>query len=78
MAYICIYVDIVIAQPNAGPNGNRKMVLIAIAIYSSVQMAIKLILAIFHHIRFHIVCCQAPIATKRRTKVNAYWEASNR
>lgn len=78
MAYICIYVDIVIAQPNTGPDGNRKMVLIAIAIYSSVQMGIKLLLAIFHHIRFHIVCCQAPIAQGRKVRVDAYWEASNR
>lgn len=54
MAYIFIYVDVVIAQPNVGPYGNRKIILIVIAIYSSVQMLIKLILAIYHQIKFFV------------------------
>lgn len=60
MAYIFIYVDVVIAQPNVGPDGNRKIILIVIAIYSSVQMLIKLILAIYHQIKFLLTCkcCQ--------------------
>jgi hypothetical protein len=50
VAYICIYVDVVIAQPGTGPDNNRKFVLIAIALYGTGQMFVKLSLALYHHI----------------------------
>lgn len=55
-----------IAQPGVGPNNNRKLVLIAIAIYGTVQMFIKLILAYYHHIKFHLTCCYNMLEEGRR------------
>ena len=69
IAYLCIYIDIVIAQPGTGPDNNRRIVLIAIAIYSTIQITIKLALALGHHLKFLLTCCQAPMAPGRKEQV---------
>ena len=62
MAYVCIYVDVVVAQPDTGPQNTRKYVLIAIAMYGTAQMFIKLFLAIMHHLWWMLTryssCCR--------------------
>ena len=77
VAYLCIYVDVVVAQPGTGSNGNRKLVLIAIALYGTAQMFIKLFLAIWHHVWWMISsysgCCRAKLEDGRKQKVDALW-----
>jgi len=70
LAYVCIYVDIVINQPNTGPDSNRKYVLIVVAIYGTVQMFTKLALAIYHHVWWMISnysgCCRTVLEEGRK------------
>lgn len=62
MAYVCIYVDVVINQPDTGPDNNRKFVLISIALYGTAQMFVKLFLAAIHHVWWMMTryssCCR--------------------
>ena len=57
LAYIFIYLDLVIDQPGIGPRANRKLVLVAIALYGTSQIFVKLVLALYHHFKFHLTCC---------------------
>ena len=76
MAYICIYVDIVVNQNSISSNQNRKIVLIIIAFYGTGQLAIKLILAIFHHFSWMLSgCCQNHMEEGRVEKVNQLWNS---
>jgi len=82
LAYVCIYVDIVVAQPSTGPNNNRRYVLIAIAFYGTIQMFIRLTLAIGHHMWWLLTrvsdCCRGTLEKDRLEKVNALWDKLNR
>jgi hypothetical protein len=73
LAYIFIYLDIVINQPGLGPRSNRRIVLIAIAIYGTMQMLIKILLALWHHLKFHLTCCFNTLEPGRKEKVDALW-----
>lgn len=82
VAYLCIYVDVVVAQPGLGADNNRKFVLIAIALYGTSQMFIKLFLAISHHVWWMISsysrCCRAMLEDGRKERVDALWKALRR
>jgi hypothetical protein len=76
---VCIYVDVVITnQPGMGPDNNRKIVLIIIALYGTAQMFIKLFLAICHHVWWMISrysrCCRAVLEEGRKERVDALWK----
>jgi len=58
LSYIYIYIDIVIPQNDTGPDGNRKYVLIAIAIYSTLQLFVKGMLAVYHHFKWVLTDCR--------------------
>lgn len=77
LAYVCIYVDVVITQGSLGPNGNRKKVILAIAIFGSAQLLIKIILAFYHHIYYHVICCKRPLEVERLRKVQDFWNKQN-
>jgi hypothetical protein len=67
----------VIPQKDTGPNGNRKYVLIAIAIYSTTQLLIKGLLAIYHHFKwmlFDCKCIQGMLYSGRPDKVKSLWK----
>lgn len=74
LAYILIYIDIVISQPGLGPKSNRRYGLIIILIYGTSQVLIKLVLAVWHHIKFHLTCCFNTLEPGRKEKVDALWE----
>lgn len=80
LAYIMIYVDVVIYQSGTGKQNNRKWVLIIIAIYGTSQLLIKSLLAIFHHFKWMLTdcrCLRKPLAEGRDTIVNNYWKHTN-
>lgn len=53
-----MYVDVVIPESGTGPLGNRKWVLIIIAMYGTAQMLTKALLAIYYHIKWMITDCR--------------------
>ena len=83
LAYIFIYIDIVVCQGNSnsnvctnlsGGNGGAGIVLVCIAIYSTTQMFLKLVLAMGHHISWMLCnCCRGTLEEDRRDKVNRLW-----
>ena len=81
IAYIFIYVDIVVSQPEAGSgttNNGARIILVIIAIYGTAQMFLKLILAYFHHIKWMLTnCCRSKIEPERKDKVKAIWRELN-
>lgn len=77
LAYIFIYVDVVIPQNTSGPENNRKIILIIIAIYGTVQLFIKAVLAIFYHFKwllFDCRCCNDILYPDRLQKVKNLWK----
>ena len=65
IAYLFIYIDIVVTQPDAGvgtTSQGARIILVVIAIYGTAQMFLKLVLAYFHHIKWMLTdCCQSPM-----------------
>ncbi len=63
LAYILIYVDIVVPQREGKEGG---LVLLGICIYATVQIAIKTLLALWYFLKWAIVhlfqkCCKSPM-----------------
>ena len=54
LAFVFIYIDIVIpnSKNNTGPDGNRRMVLIALAFYGTFYLTLKALLAFYHQIKW--------------------------
>lgn len=77
LAYLLIYIDIVIGQPGLGPWNNRRYGLIIILMWGTSQVLIKLVLAVWHHIKFHLTCCYNTLEPGRKEKVDALWEGLN-
>jgi len=81
LAYLFIYIDVVIPESGTGPLGNRKYVLIIIAIYGTAQMFTKAVLAIFYHFRWCITDCRCwnikPMYEDRLVHVNRLWKKLN-
>lgn len=80
-AFIFIYVDVVIPESGTGPLGNRKWVLIIIAMYGTSQMFIKSVLAIYYHFKWMFTDCrclnQKPMYEDRLPHVNRLWSKLN-
>lgn len=81
LAFLFVYVDVVIPESGTGPQGNRKMVLIVIAIYGTTQMLIKALLAIYYHFKWMITDCRClndkPMYEDRVPYVDKLWEKLN-
>lgn len=77
LAYICIYVDVVITQGSLGPGENRRKVILGIAIFGSIQLLIKIVLAFYHHVYYHAICCKRPLEMERSEKVKDFWKNQN-
>jgi len=81
LAYIFIYVDVVIPESGTGPLGNRKWILIFIAIYGTTQMLIKCSLAIYYHLKWCFTDCRClnkkPMYEDRIEHVEKLWKALN-
>ena len=81
LAYVFIYIDVVIPESGTGPLGNRKWVLIIIAMYGTSQMTIKAMLAIYYHMKWMITDCrcwnQKPMYEDRVPHVNRLWQEMN-
>jgi len=80
LAYIFIYVDVVIPESGTGPQNNRKMVLIVIAVYGTTQMLIKSMLAIYYHFKWLFTdcrCCRNPLFPDRPQRVDKLWSRLN-
>ena len=81
LAYIFIYIDIVIPETCTGPFGNRKIVLIVIAMYGTAQMMVKAGLAIYYHFKWCITDCrcwnQKPMYEDRLEHVERFWKKIN-
>jgi len=79
-AFIMIYVDEVIPNTttNTGPNGNRRIVLIAIAYYGTVYLLLKGLMAFYHQIKWLLSrmceCCRGPLEPNRPLKMLAFWQ----
>lgn len=58
LAYVFIYIDVVIPESGTGPLGNRKWILIIIAIYGTAQMLVKSCLAIYYHFKWCFTDCR--------------------
>jgi hypothetical protein len=70
----------VIPESNTGPKDNRKIVLVIIAIYGTVQIFLKSILAIYYHMKWVFSdcrCCRKPLFPERLNKVNDLWKKLN-
>ena len=73
LAFIFIYVDIISLE-----NGNNKtggIVLIIIAVYGTIIICIKTLLALgYHFVQMCRQCCYKPISSEERMKaVDEYW-----
>lgn len=80
LAYIFIYVDVVIPESGTGPQNNRKMILVIIAIYGTSQMFLKSVLAIYYHLKWLFTdcrCCRKVLYPDRAQRVNKLWEKLN-
>ena len=81
MAYIFIYLDAVVDQPEAGSgmtSPGARFILILIAIYGTSQMLVKLILAYIHQIGWMLTnCCQGQMEKGRLEKINKCWTILN-
>lgn len=67
MAYLFIYIDTVVAPTS-------QMVLVGIAIYGTLQMFVKLVLAIWHHVGWMLCnCCRVSMEPERRVEVENVW-----
>ena len=78
LAYLFIYIDVVIPESGTGPLGNRKWMLIIIAFYGTIQMFIKACLAIYYHWQWMLTDCRCwsdkPMYEDRVPHVNRYWK----
>ena len=45
----------------------------AIALYGTSQIFVKLVLALWHHFKFHLTCCFNMLEKGRKEKVDALW-----
>ena len=81
LAFLFIYVDVVIPESGTGPLGNRKWVLIFIAFYGTIQMTTKACLAIFYHWRWMLTDCRCfnskAMFEDRAPLVNQLWRQMN-
>lgn len=82
LAYLFIYIDIVVSQPEAGVtngvNTGARIILVVIAIYGTAQMFIKLVLALVHHIAWMTCnCCRGKMEEKRIEKAKRLWKDLN-
>jgi len=81
LAYILIYIDIVIPNDTKGPNNNRRIILICLGYYSTFYFLLKAMFAFSHQIklicRSCASCCSKPLLEGRVEKVRKYWELSN-
>ena len=82
LAYLFIYIDIVVSQPEAGVangvNTGARIILVVIAIYGTAQMFIKLVLAMIHHIAWMTCnCCRGTMEEVRKSKVKNLWNELN-
>ena len=81
LAFIFIYVDVVIPESGTGPLGNRKWVLIIIAVYGTVQMLVRCVLAIYYHLKWCFTDCRClnkrPMYEDRLDHVQRLWRKLN-
>ena len=81
LAYLFIYIDTVVSQPEAGSgttSSGTRLILVIIAIYGTVQMFLKLILAYFHHFKWMFTnCCRGKMEEGRVEKVERAWKELN-
>jgi hypothetical protein len=78
LAYLFIYIDTVVSQPEAG-SGNTssgaRLILLIIAIYGTTQMFIKLMLAYIHQIGWMLTnCCQGQMEKGRVDLMRKVWK----
>ena len=81
LAYIMVYVDVVVPESGTGPQNNRRMVLIIIAFYGTIQMFLKAVLAIYYHFKWCCTdcrCLRQTLFPDRKDKVDRLWEYMNR
>jgi hypothetical protein len=80
LSYVLIYIDLVVFGLNKDQNQGRRIILIAIGIYSTAYMSLKGILALFNTI-YNIFkcnrskCCRKEGDKERLDKVNSIWKA---
>lgn len=79
LAYLFIYIDIVVSQPEAGVtngvNTGARIILVVIAIYGTAQMFMKLVLALVHHIAWMTCnCCRGQMEGSRVKFVHDLWK----
>lgn len=76
-----MYVDIVIPESGTGPQNGRKIVLIVIAMYGTVQMLTKSVLAIYYHFKWLFTDCRCfrkTLYPDRAEKVDKFWDRINK
>lgn len=57
LAYVLIYIDIVIPNWTTGPNENRRIIIICIGFYSTAYFLLKSVLAIYHQLKWILSGC---------------------
>lgn len=74
LAYIFLYVDIISIEEGSSNDGG--LVLIIIAVYGTIVISVKTILALWYHfLQLARGCCWDPIASKLRDQaMKVYWE----
>lgn len=77
LAYIFIYIDVIIHENDTGDAAKRRIVLIAIGIFSTITFTIKCVLAIYHHLKWVLTsfkCCQKQMYPNRIDGVESFWK----
>ena len=81
LAYLFIYIDSVVTQPNAGTgttSSGARLILVVIAIYGTSQMFVKLVLAYIHQIGWMLTnCCRGQMEAGRIDRVLKVWKDLN-
>lgn len=80
LAYVMVYVDVVVPESGTGPKNNRRMILIIIAIYGTAQMFLKASLAIYYHLKWCLTdctCLRKQLYPDRRERVERLWNHVN-
>lgn len=81
LAYVFVYVDVVIPESGNSALGTRKWILIFIAMYGTAQMIVKAGLAIYYHFKWMITDCRClnrkPMYEDRIPQVTRLWQKLN-
>jgi len=75
-----VYIDVVVPESGTGPQNNRKVILIVIAFYGTIQMFLKAALAIYYHIKWCVTdctCLRKQLYPDRLERVETLWRHLN-